>query len=34
VVENGRLVGMAEVSAWPASRRLLNNVVATLSPLI
>jgi len=33
-LDDSRPVDMAEVSAWPASRRLLNNVVATLSPLI
>jgi cardiolipin synthase len=33
-LDASRLVELAEVTAWPPSRRLLNNAVATLSPLI
>ena len=33
-LDDSRRVEMAEVSAWPASRRLLNNAIATMSPLI
>jgi cardiolipin synthase len=33
-IDDSRPVELAEVSAWPASRRLLNNVIATMSPLI
>ena len=33
-LDASRLVELAEVTAWPPSRRLLNNAVAMLSPLI
>jgi len=33
-IDYSRPVELAEVSAWPASRRLLNNAIATMSPLI
>jgi len=33
-LDDSRPVQLAEVSAWPASRRLFNNAVATMSPLL
>ena len=33
-LDDSRQVEMSEVSAWPVGRRLLNNAIATMSPLI
>jgi cardiolipin synthase len=33
-LDGSRQVEMSEVSAWPVGRRLLNNAIATMSPLI
>lgn len=33
-LDGSRQVDMSEVSAWPVGRRLLNNAIATMSPLI